>query len=166
MVNTCNARRSIGAVDRLIAWREVHLREKTLWRMLLSRLLRGPPLRAGARHPPPLGAREEKLLKAAFPLDVRADNSSAEIPFGHVPRPTHANTSWDAAKFEICAHRFLHPGERGWGAAVVNHSTYGHEVTRDVRADGCSTYHRPAFAAPRTSLPRPLRRSGAAPSAR
>ncbi|RPK37658.1 glycosyl hydrolase-related protein [Streptomyces sp. NBC_01260] len=82
---------------------------------------------------------KEKLLKAAFPLDVRADHSSAEIPFGHVRRPTHTNTSWDAAKFEICAHRFLHLGERGWGAAVVNDSTYGHEVTRDVRADGGTT---------------------------
>ncbi|MFE1908112.1 alpha-mannosidase [Streptomyces gardneri] len=81
----------------------------------------------------------EKLLKAAFPLDVRADHSSAEIPFGHVQRPTHTNTSWDAAKFEFCAHRFLHVGERGWGAAVVNDSTYGHEVTRDVRSDGGTT---------------------------
>ncbi|MCP3754635.1 glycoside hydrolase family 38 C-terminal domain-containing protein [Streptomyces sp. TBY4] len=81
----------------------------------------------------------EKLLKAAFPIDVRADHSSAEIPFGHVPRPTHTNTSWDAAKFEFCAHRFLHVGERGWGAAVVNDSTYGHEVTRDVRSDGGTT---------------------------
>ncbi|MFE4618304.1 alpha-mannosidase [Streptomyces sp. NPDC056747] len=81
----------------------------------------------------------EKLLKAAFPLDIRADHSSAEIPFGHVQRPTHTNTSWDAAKFEFCAHRFLHVGERGWGAAVVNDSTYGHEVTRDVRSDGGTT---------------------------
>ncbi|MCC9306572.1 glycosyl hydrolase-related protein [Kitasatospora sp. RB6PN24] len=81
----------------------------------------------------------EQLLKAAFPLDVRADHSSAEIPFGHVQRPTHTNTSWDAAKFEVCAHRFLHVGERGWGAAVVNDSTYGHEVTRDVRPDGGTT---------------------------
>lgn len=81
----------------------------------------------------------EKLLKAAFPLDIRAGHSSAEIPYGHVQRPTHTNTSWDAAKFEICAHRFLHLGERGWGAAVVNDSTYGHEVTRDVRADGGTT---------------------------
>ncbi|GCB43295.1 glycoside hydrolase family 38 C-terminal domain-containing protein [Streptomyces sp. NL15-2K] len=81
----------------------------------------------------------EKLLKAAFPLDVRAAHSTAEIPFGHVERPTHTNTSWDAAKFEICAHRFLHVGERDWGAALVNDSTYGHDVTRDVRPDGGTT---------------------------
>ncbi|MEE4543132.1 glycoside hydrolase family 38 C-terminal domain-containing protein [Streptomyces sp. V4-01] len=81
----------------------------------------------------------EKLLKAAFPLDVRAAHSTAEIPFGHVERPTHTNTSWDAAKFEVCAHRFLHVGEPGWGAALVNDSTYGHDVTRDVRPDGGTT---------------------------
>ena len=81
----------------------------------------------------------EKLLKAAFPLDVRAAHSTAEIPFGHVERPTHTNTSWDAAKFEVCAHRFLHVGEPDWGAALVNDSSYGHDVTRDVRSDGGTT---------------------------
>ncbi|MTD17195.1 alpha-mannosidase [Nakamurella sp. YIM 132087] len=82
---------------------------------------------------------QEKLLKLAFPLDVRAAESAAETQFGHVLRPTHTNTTWDAAKFEICAHRFLHVGEPGYGAAVVNDSTYGHDVTRDVRPDGGTT---------------------------
>lgn len=81
----------------------------------------------------------EKFLKAAFPLDVRADHSTAETQFGHVQRPTHTNTSWEAAKFEICAHRFLHVGEPGWGAALLNDSTYGHDVTRTVREDGSTT---------------------------
>jgi alpha-mannosidase len=70
---------------------------------------------------------------------VRADRSAAETQFGHVFRPTHSNTSWEAAKFEICAHRFLHVGEPGWGAALVNDSTYGHDVTSAVRADGGTT---------------------------
>ncbi|MEE1742535.1 glycoside hydrolase family 38 C-terminal domain-containing protein [Streptomyces sp. BE147] len=82
---------------------------------------------------------QEKFLKAAFPLDVRAGHSTAETQFGHVQRPTHTNTSWEAAKFEICAHRFLHVGEPGWGAALVNDSTYGHDVTRTVREDGATT---------------------------
>ncbi len=81
----------------------------------------------------------EKFLKVAFPVDVRADRSAAETQFGHVFRPTHCNTSWEAAKFEICAHRFLHIGEPGWGAALVNDSTYGHDVTSAVRADGGTT---------------------------
>jgi alpha-mannosidase len=81
----------------------------------------------------------ERILKAAFPIDVRADTSASETQFGHVRRATHTNTSWEAAKFEICAHRYLHVGESGWGAAVVNDSTYGHDVTRTVRGDGATT---------------------------
>jgi alpha-mannosidase len=81
----------------------------------------------------------EKILKVAFPLDVKADRSAAETQFGHVFRPTHTNTSWDAAKFEICAHRWLHVEEPGWGAALVNDSTYGHDVTRERREDGGQT---------------------------
>jgi alpha-mannosidase len=81
----------------------------------------------------------EKILKVAFPLDVRADRSASEVQFGHVYRPTHVNTSWDAAKFEICAPRWIHVAETGWGAAVVNDSTYGHDVTTAVRDDGGTT---------------------------
>jgi alpha-mannosidase len=82
----------------------------------------------------------EKLLKLGFALDVRADRSAAETQFGHVFRPTHTNTSWEAAKFEICAHRWIHVGEPGYGVAVSNASTYGHDVGRSVRAsDGGTT---------------------------
>ncbi|MBA0051930.1 alpha-mannosidase [Streptomyces sp. AJS327] len=81
----------------------------------------------------------ETLLKVAFPLDVRADRSAAETQFGHVFRATHTNTTWEAAKFEICAHRWIHVGEPDWGAALLNDSTYGHDVTRDVRPDGGQT---------------------------
>ncbi|WP_406839426.1 alpha-mannosidase [Streptomyces sp. AHU1] len=81
----------------------------------------------------------EKVLKAAFPLDVQAERSAAEIQFGHVHRPTHANTGWDAARFEICAHRWLRVAEESYGVAVLNDSTYGHDVTRTPGADGLGT---------------------------
>ncbi|UUY50984.1 glycosyl hydrolase-related protein [Streptomyces yangpuensis] len=81
----------------------------------------------------------EKFLKAAFPLDVKAERTASETQFGHVFRATHTNTSWEAAKFEICAHRWIHAEEPGWGVALLNDSTYGHDVTRDVRADGGQT---------------------------
>jgi alpha-mannosidase len=47
-----------------------------------------------------------------------------------VYRPTHTNTSWDAARFEACNHRFLHVAEPGWGVALVTDATYGHDVSR------------------------------------
>ncbi|WP_042394455.1 alpha-mannosidase [Streptacidiphilus carbonis] len=81
----------------------------------------------------------ERFLKLAFPLDVKADRYASETQFGHVYRPTHQNTSWEWAKFEACNHRFVHVDEPGWGVAVVNDATYGHDVTRAVRAADAGT---------------------------
>jgi alpha-mannosidase len=81
----------------------------------------------------------EKVLKAAFPVDVHAERESAEIQFGHVHRPTHTNTSWDAARFEVYAHRWIHVGEPGFGVAIVTDSTYGHDVHRTSREAGGTT---------------------------
>ncbi|WP_328584011.1 alpha-mannosidase [Streptomyces sp. NBC_00370] len=81
----------------------------------------------------------EKFLKAAFPLDVHAERYASETQFGHVYRATHTNTSWEAAKFEACNHRFVQLEEPGWGVALVNDSTYGHDVTRTVRAADAGT---------------------------
>ncbi|MDX2731298.1 MULTISPECIES: alpha-mannosidase [unclassified Streptomyces] len=81
----------------------------------------------------------EKFLKAAFPLDIRAERYASETQFGHFYRATHTNTSWEAAKFEACNHRFVHLEEPGWGVALVNDSTYGHDVTRTVRDSTAGT---------------------------
>ena len=80
----------------------------------------------------------QKLLKLAFPLDVHADHASSEIQFGHVRRPTHANTSWDVARFETVAHRWIHVGEHGYGVAIANDSTYGHDARRSTDPEGSS----------------------------
>ncbi|MBB3724741.1 alpha-mannosidase [Nonomuraea dietziae] len=81
----------------------------------------------------------EKFLKLAFPLDVRADRYASESQYGHAYRATHTNTSWEAAKFEACNHKFVHVEEPGWGVALVTDSTYGHDVTRAVRASDSGT---------------------------
>ncbi|MEU8566961.1 glycoside hydrolase family 38 C-terminal domain-containing protein [Streptomyces pathocidini] len=81
----------------------------------------------------------EKFLKAAFPIDIHAERYASETQFGHLHRPTHTNTSWEAAKFEACNHRFVHLAEPGWGVSLANDSTYGHDVTRTVRDDRGTT---------------------------
>ena len=107
----------------------------------------------------------EKFLKLAFPLDVHAERYASETQFGHFHRPTHTNTSWEAAKFEACNHRFVHMEEPGWGVAVVNDSTYGHDVTRTVRGDGDNgtTTTVRALPPPRPALPGPRDRPGRPP---
>lgn len=78
----------------------------------------------------------QKLLKLAFPLDVHSDRAASEIQFGHVHRATHSNTSWDAARFETVAHRWVNVDEPGFGVAIANDATYGHDITRAPRAGG------------------------------
>ncbi|MDJ0335548.1 glycoside hydrolase family 38 C-terminal domain-containing protein [Salinibacterium sp. G-O1] len=80
----------------------------------------------------------EKLLKLSFPLDVHADRAASEIQFGHLYRPTHANTSWDSARFETVAHRWVQVGEPGYGVSVANDSIYGHDIRRSEMADGAT----------------------------
>jgi alpha-mannosidase len=75
----------------------------------------------------------QKLLKLAFPLDVRADRAASEIQFGHLHRPIHRNTSWDSARFETVAHRWIQVGEPTWGVAIANDVVYGHDL-RTLRA--------------------------------
>ncbi len=78
----------------------------------------------------------QKLLKLSFPIDVHTDRAASEIQFGHVVRPTHTNTSWDAARYETVAHRWVRVAEPDFGVAITNDSTYGHDITRSARVGG------------------------------
>ena len=73
-----------------------------------------------------------RLLKVAFPVDVRSLRATYEIQYGHVERPTHANTSWDVARFEVCAHKWVDLSEPGYGVALLNDSKYGHDIAGSV----------------------------------
>ena len=68
------------------------------------------------------------LLKTAFPIDVITDKATYEIQYGNVERPTHANTSWEQAKFEVCHHKWVDVAEAGYGVAVLNDCKYGCDV--------------------------------------
>lgn len=81
----------------------------------------------------------EKLLKLALPVDVHTDHAQYETQFGHIVRPTHENTSWDAYRFEVSCHRWLRVAESGWGVGLSNRSTYGYDITRHPR-NGGGTY--------------------------
>jgi alpha-mannosidase len=74
----------------------------------------------------------QTLLKAAFPLAINSTRATYEIQFGNVERPTHRNTSWDVARFETCAHRWIDLGEGGYGVSLLNDSKYGHDVHDNV----------------------------------
>lgn len=69
-----------------------------------------------------------KLLKVAFPFNVNTQRATFEIQFGHVERPTHKNTSWDLARFEVCAQKWADVSQGDFGVALLNAGKYGHDV--------------------------------------
>ncbi|MBE6664502.1 MAG: alpha-mannosidase [Ruminococcaceae bacterium] len=71
---------------------------------------------------------KNQILKASFPVDINADKATYEIQFGTIERPTHYNTSWDHARFEVCAHKYADISEGNYGVSLLNDSKYGHDI--------------------------------------
>ena len=69
-----------------------------------------------------------RMLRTSFPIAVLADTARCEIQFGNIARPTTRNTTWDAAKDEVCGHKWVDLSERGYGVALLNDCKYGHKV--------------------------------------
>lgn len=75
---------------------------------------------------------QQKLLKAAFPVNIRAVDARFDIQYGNIRRPITRNTSWEAAKFEVVAHKWADISETGYGVALLNDCKYGHDITEDM----------------------------------
>ncbi|MBQ7638796.1 MAG: alpha-mannosidase [Clostridia bacterium] len=74
----------------------------------------------------------EKVLKAEFPVSVRARYSTFNVAHGAVERPTFANNPYETAMFECCAHKWVDLSESGRGVALLNNCKYGHDITDNV----------------------------------
>lgn len=73
-----------------------------------------------------------KFLKVQFPVDVCNPNASYETQFGAVERPTHYNTSWDMAKFEVCCHKWADLSEATYGVSILNDCKYGFATSGNI----------------------------------
>ena len=74
----------------------------------------------------------QHLLKAEFPVDIHNDEATFEVQFGNVKRKVHTNTSWEQARFESCAHRWMDFSEGHYGVSLLNDCKYGHSVRDGV----------------------------------
>jgi alpha-mannosidase len=63
---------------------------------------------------------------------VLAPRATYEIQWGNIERPTHRNTSWDWARFEVAAQKWVDLSEGGYGASLLNDCKYGHDVQANV----------------------------------
>lgn len=73
-----------------------------------------------------------KMLRTSFPINVYTNEVSCDIQFGTIKRSNHDNTSWDMAKYEICAHKYVDLSQRDYGAALLNDCKYGHRVKENI----------------------------------
>lgn len=70
-----------------------------------------------------------QFLKVQFPVTIETPQFALyETQFGITQRPTHYNTLWDTAKFEVCHHKFFDLSEHNYGVSVFNDSKYGAAV--------------------------------------
>lgn len=74
----------------------------------------------------------QTFLRALFPLNLNTTRATCDIQFGAVERPAHRNTSWDWARFEVCAHKWVDMSEGGYGVALLNNGKYGHSLRDNV----------------------------------
>ncbi|MDE2859774.1 MAG: alpha-mannosidase [Chloroflexota bacterium] len=72
------------------------------------------------------------LLKVAFPVDILSPRATYDIQWGNVERPTHSNTSWDWARFESCAHKWIDLSEGDYGVSLLNDCKYGYDIAGQV----------------------------------
>ncbi|CQR45848.1 Mannosylglycerate hydrolase [Paraliobacillus sp. PM-2] len=75
---------------------------------------------------------KRKLLKAAFPVDIRATEATYDIQYGNVKRPTHWNTSWEMAKFETVGHQWADLSEPDYGISLLNDGKYGYDIKENM----------------------------------
>ncbi|MGL4449958.1 MAG: alpha-mannosidase [Sarcina sp.] len=68
------------------------------------------------------------VVKAAFPIEINTSEATYEIQYGNVTRPTHDNTSWDVARFEVCGHKWADLSEGDFGVSLLNNCKYGHDI--------------------------------------
>ncbi|MBO5312352.1 MAG: alpha-mannosidase [Clostridia bacterium] len=71
---------------------------------------------------------QRQVLKVSFPVDINTDKATYDIQFGSIERPTHYNTSWEQAKFEVCGHKYADLSEGNYGVSLLNDCKYGHDI--------------------------------------
>jgi alpha-mannosidase len=75
---------------------------------------------------------QQVMLKVAFPVNIRSTRATYDIQFGSIERPTHWNTSWDWARFEVVGHKYADLSEGNHGVALLNDCKYGYDVKDNV----------------------------------
>ena len=68
------------------------------------------------------------MLRTIFFVDVFSPKASFDIAYGVCERSTHNNTSWDEARFEVPAHKWVDLSEESYGVSLISKQSYGYQA--------------------------------------
>lgn len=74
------------------------------------------------------------LLRAYFPVNVLTRKAVFDISGGFIERPSHKNTKYEQARFEVPAHRWADLSQNDFGVAILNDGKYGYSVHQNTIA--------------------------------
>lgn len=69
-----------------------------------------------------------KMVRTAFPLNLKSDEAIYDIQFGHLSRSTRNDTKVLKAQYEACGQNWVDMNDTTWGAAVITDSKYGYKI--------------------------------------
>eukprot|EP00057_Strongylocentrotus_purpuratus_P008830 XP_011663304.1 PREDICTED: alpha-mannosidase 2C1 [Strongylocentrotus purpuratus] len=73
-----------------------------------------------------------QVPEGGFPVNAHSPEATFDIQFWPPKRPTHQNTSWDWARYEVVGHKWIDLSQYDWGVAILNDCKYGHSVIGNV----------------------------------
>ena len=75
---------------------------------------------------------DRTMLKVAFPVAIKDEAASYEIPYGTIRRSTLLNDSWSKAKVEVPSERWADLSDEGYGVSLLNKTKYGYDIKGNV----------------------------------
>jgi alpha-mannosidase len=74
----------------------------------------------------------EIILKTAFPLNIKGNNVTYEIPYGSIYRSSNLSKRKNKGKFEVPALRWADLSENDYGVSLINNSKYGYDTNKNI----------------------------------
>ncbi|MCF8000356.1 MAG: hypothetical protein K9K76_00660 [Halanaerobiales bacterium] len=74
----------------------------------------------------------QKLLKTTFPINIKNATALFDISMGHLERENYKDNSWEKAKTEVPAHKWVNISNKNRSISLLNDSKYGHEINKNI----------------------------------
>jgi alpha-mannosidase len=70
----------------------------------------------------------QRLLKVLFPVNVKSDVATYEVPYSAIERSTRNETTFEQAQFEVPALQWADMSADGFGVALMNDCKHGYDI--------------------------------------